>query len=88
MGAEFASRGGLPPLNLFEALRLMDTTLPNPALAAAAPADLTQPAQLHVLPPWSRKRISETIEGVVFYGLLAFGVLFPIAATIYAVIVY
>ncbi|MDH3414293.1 MAG: hypothetical protein OEM98_17655 [Gammaproteobacteria bacterium] len=66
----------------------MDTTLPNPAVASAAPAVLSPPTLLPIASPWSRKRISETIEGVLFYGLLAFGVLFPIVATIYAVIVY
>lgn len=66
----------------------MKTDLPDPLVAVAAPAVLEPPAMIAAAPPWSRDRITDAINGVLFYGLLAFGVLFPVVATTYAVIVY
>ena len=66
----------------------METPLPTPALAAAAPAALEVPFSTPATVPVSRIRISDTVNGVLFYGILAFGIAFPIVATIYALIVY
>lgn len=66
----------------------MNTPFPAPALAAAAPAALQQPAPVSAIPRRTFKQISETANGVLFYGLVAFGILFPVVATIYALIVY
>jgi hypothetical protein len=66
----------------------METTLPNPALAADAPAVLEQRVPTPETVATLRSFIAEKLRSVLYYGLLAFGLLFPVAATIYARIVY
>lgn len=66
----------------------MDTSLPNPALAAGAPVAIQQPVLTPTALPWSRKRITDQINAVLYYGLVIFGISFPVVATIYALIVY
>ncbi|HSS63344.1 MAG TPA: hypothetical protein VLS27_02860 [Gammaproteobacteria bacterium] len=68
----------------------MDTRFPAPdaVLSAAAPAAAQQPAVAPVPPRRTFDRISDNINGVLFYSLVAFGILFPVVATIYALIVY
>ncbi len=76
------------PLFLREALRLMETTLTTPALAAVAPVALQKPPPILATARWSSKRIAETVNAIAFYGLVGFGLAFPVVATIYALIVY
>jgi hypothetical protein len=66
----------------------METILTTPPLAAAAPVVLQQPVSMPRSVPDPRGTIVETVKGLVYYGLLAFGIFFPIAATIYALIAY
>lgn len=66
----------------------METILTTPALAAVAPVALQQPALIPATARWSSKRIAETVNAFVFYGLVGFGMIFPVVATIYALIVY
>ena len=66
----------------------MDTPFPAPALAAGAPAALQQPVLVPALPRRTLRRISELAPSILYYGLVAFGMIFPVVATIYALIVY
>jgi hypothetical protein len=66
----------------------MESPLVTPALAADAPAALGQPIPTPATVPLPRKRMSDTVNSVLYYGLVAFGVVFPVVATIYALIVY
>lgn len=65
----------------------MKTSLIAPALAAAAPVALQQPSLGPAPISWSTKRIADTVNSILFYGLLGFGLAFPVVATIYALIV-
>lgn len=49
---------------------------------------MQQPVLVPAIPRRTFKRISEVASSVVFYSLVAFGILFPVVATIYALIVY
>lgn len=66
----------------------MNTPLPNPALAAVGPAPSEQPVLTPQAVPGSAERLSEKVNSVLFYGLLAFGLGFPIVASLYALIAY
>ena len=66
----------------------MDTRLPNPALAAGAPVAIQQPVLTPAAVRGSFQRINDVMTSVVYYGLLIFGMVFPVVATIYALIVY
>ena len=66
----------------------MDTSFPNPALAAGAPVAVQPPVLMPAAVGWSFKRINDVMSSVLYYGLLLFGMVFPVVATIYALIVF
>ncbi|MDX1528357.1 MAG: hypothetical protein R3337_06995 [Gammaproteobacteria bacterium] len=66
----------------------MNTLLPNPALAAVGPAPTEQPVFTPQAVSASAESISDKVNSVLFYGLLAFGMGFPVVASLYALIAY
>ena len=66
----------------------MDTSFSNPALAAGAPVAVQPPVQMPATVRWSVTRINDVMSSVLYYGLVLFGVVCPVVATIYALIAY
>ncbi len=66
----------------------MEARIHHPALVAANPAALQPPVR--VTPATRRwfERVSDTLNSVIFFGLLEFGIVFPFVATLYALIVF
>lgn len=62
----------------------MKTDVVDPVAAGVVPAVDSLPLVEAAVVETGRRRWKGTLESIVFYGVLAFGLLFPVVGTIYA----